>query len=138
MHSFKLKKRISVLLILTILFCEVCFDETPFKTYSFCASEGKIDSSVRIHTIKDKQVVYKEQLTQRQAARGMIRRSNRRVVHGSDRRSVSDLSFVDFLPQFFHSSVFLRNYKVCHNTSGHIGLIRCLYRKDGKKRKEIA
>lgn len=136
MHSFRFKRRISMFLILAILFCEVCFDEAPFKTYSFCVSDSEISSSVRIHIVKDRQIFYKEQLTERSAVRGMIRRVNRRVLSASNRRSTAGLSFVDILPRLFHSSIFLRDHKVCHNTSGHIERIRCLYRKDGKKRGE--
>lgn len=133
MRGLEKRVRISMLLIFSILICELCFNELPVKAFSFSTSDCEITSSVRIGISKVKQTVSGERLTSRSVAREMIRRSSRRVFSFSGRKESVGLSFVDFLPQIFHSTIFLQNHKICHNTSGHIELIRCIYRKDGKK-----
>lgn len=134
MHGFKMRKRISFLLVLSLLLCGMCFDEQPLKTYSFCDAESELSSSVRIFVTEKAPVIQGERLTGRSQANVLIRRENRRTSNSFIRRSEVGFSFVDFLPQTFHSSIFLQNSEVSHNTSGHIKLMQCIYRKDGKKK----
>lgn len=134
MRRFRLAKQISILLLLSILFCEICFNEEPYKTYSFSDAGGEITSSVRIHVKDVKQAVGRERLTGRQSAEGLLQRPSRRIINLTSRKTVFGLSFVDVLPQIFHSKIFLRNNRVTHDTNGHLVLIRCTFRKDGKKK----
>lgn len=134
MRRYKLARQISIVLFISIMLCEICLNEIPFKAYSFCDADGRITSSVRLHVNDVKQMVGRERLTGRSVTEGFLQRPSRRNFNFASRRTIIGLSFVDILPQMFHSTVFLRNNRVTHNTSGHMELIRCLYRKDGKKR----
>lgn len=49
------RKRVGILLILSILLCEICLNEQPFRTYFFAAPDSEISSSVQIH--KEKGVI---------------------------------------------------------------------------------
>lgn len=134
MRAHGMRRQIHLFVILSILFCEICFSDQPLKTYSFFGSVSEISSGVQIHIDREKQVIGREQLKTGSEAREILRRTSRRTIHSLIRRMPAGFSNVDFLPQIFHSSIFLQNNEVCHNTSGHIALIRCIYRKDGKKR----
>lgn len=137
MRSYEIKKQLSLFIILSILFCEMCFSDQPFKTYSFATSQGEISSSVQIHILKEKQLLGRERLTSRSESGEVLRRAGRRVQNAFIRKATAGLSSVEFLPQTFHSTIFLQNHKISHNTSGHIDLIRCVYQKDGKKRENM-
>lgn len=137
MRSRKMRRQIGIFVILSILLCEMCFNEQPFKTYSSCASESGITSSVQIHITRVKRIIGGERVRARSNTGEVLRRTGRRLIHSLNRRMSAGLSFVDFLPRMFHSTIFLQNNEISHNTSGHIALIRSIYRKDGKKR-EIA
>lgn len=133
MHPAKRRLHVIVLLILSILLGEVCFDESQFKTYAFGASKSEITSGNQIHISKEKQEIRGERITGRSEAKEVLRRTNRRTSQLFGRRLITGFSFVDILPQLFHSTIYFQNNQICHNTSGHIVLIRCVYRKDGKK-----
>lgn len=121
MRGLEKRARISMLLVLSILICELCFNELPVKAFSFSTSDCEITSNVRISISKVRQTISEERLTSRNVAREMIRRSSRRAFNFSGRKESVGFSFVDFLPQIFHSNIFLRNNKISHNTSGILG-----------------
>lgn len=126
------RKRISILLILSILLCEICLNEQPFQTYFFAAPDCEISSSVQIH--KEKGVICDQRLTGRTVTGEILRRMNRRVSDSVFRRSTVGYSFVEDLPRLFHSTIYLQTRQISPHTSGHMQMIRCIYQKDGKKR----
>lgn len=126
------RKRVGILLILSILLCEICLNEQPFQTYFFATPDCEISSSVQIH--KEKGVICEQRLTGRTVTGEILRRMNRRVSDPVFRRSTVGFSFVDDLPQLFHSTIYLQTRRISPYTSGHMEIIRCIYQKDGKKR----
>lgn len=132
MREIKANKRIGILLILSILLCEICLNEQPFRTYFFATPDSEINSSVQIH--KEKGVICEQRLSGRTVTGEILRRMNRRVSDSVFRRSTVGFSFVDDLPRLFHSTIYLQTSQISQHTSGHMEMIRCIYQKDGKKR----
>lgn len=134
MHSLKMRRRIGCIIIFSILLCEMCFHDQPCKAYFFAVQTSASISGTPIHISKERQIASFERSDGRSRTWELLRRSSRRRNASCFRRIPFGLSFVDVLPQMFHSTIYFRTKRRSHNTSGHIERIRCVQRKDGKKR----
>lgn len=134
MHSLNMRKRIACIIIFSILLCEMCFHDQPCKTYFFAVQTSESISGTPIRISKERQIASSERPDGRSRTWELMRRASRRGSSSCFRRIPFGLSFVDVLPQMFHSTIYFRTKKRSHNTSGHIERIRCMHRKDGKKR----
>lgn len=134
MRNEKIKIRICLLIILSIVLSEMCFNEQPFITYSSATQNSEINSSVYIHIDRVKRVIGEERFRGSAESADVIRRTGRRVVNSFLKKTPYDLTFVDYLPQNHHSTTVRQRDEVSGGTSAHLAMIRCIYRKDGKKR----
>ncbi len=119
MHSLKMRRRIGCIILFSILLCEMCFHDQPCKAYFFVVQTSASISGTPIHISKERQIASFE----RPAVRG----------HGS---FCAGAAAAEMHPVFeeFHSTIYFRTKRRSHNTRGHIERIRCVQRKDGKKR----
>lgn len=137
MRCFRVRRYINFIIILSILVCGICFDETPFKTYSSaasCATSGAgLSSDVRINVEKEQRNITQEIMASRGMTNQMIRHASRRMPDVIAKRAVIDLSFVDLLPQEFHLHTVVCRGDIADGDSGHLQMLRCVYQEDGKK-----
>ncbi len=133
MHRQQTRMNLCICLILTLLLCQWCVKGQEVKAISFAGNKCEISSAVQIHPDDMLQLSSQERISGRSESEEVIRGMSRKTSSLYIRRELTGYSFVEFLPQIFHSTIFLQINQVSHNTSGHIELIRCIYQKDGKK-----
>lgn len=133
MHRQQTRMNVCICLILTLLLCQWCVKGQEVKALSCAENKCEISSAVQISSADMLQLVDQERISGREESAEVIRGMSRKTSSLYVRRELTGVSFVEHLPQIFHSTIFLQNNQVPHNTSGHIELIRCIYQKDGKK-----
>lgn len=137
MHNLRIQKHLMGFLILSILLCEMCFFIQSPNTSSFHVQYLHSNSVKHVNhaQISDgSKMVYEDRIAKSSDGPETFRKNEQRTLQSLIRRLSACLSTVEYLPHTFHSTLFLQFHNMTHNTSGHIPLIRCVYRKDGKKR----
>lgn len=127
------KRNLCICLILTLLLCQCCIKGQEVRALSCAEKKCEISSAIQIHSDDLLQLLSEERIGSRDTSEDVIRGAGRKLSSLYIRRELTGFSYVEFLPQIFHSTIFLQTNQLSHNTSGHIDLIRCIYQKDGKK-----
>lgn len=133
MQRQAMKRNLCICLILTLLLCQCCIKGQEVSALSCAEKKCEISSAIQIHSDDLLQLLSEERIGSRDASEGVIRGLSRKISSLYIRRETTGISHVEYLPQIFHSTIFLQTNQLSHNTSGHIDLIRCIYQKDGKK-----
>lgn len=127
------KRNLCICLILTLLLCQCYVKGEEVRAYSYAEKKCEISSAVQIHSDDMLQLLSGERIGSRDEFEDVIRSVSRKISSLYIRRELTGCSCVEYLPQIFHSTIFLQINQLSHNTSGHIELIHCMYQKDGKK-----
>ncbi len=133
MHRLRTKRVLVFSLVLCLMLCEVCFERQSFQMLTGGSMCSETISEVRSQTSEKNTVFLENRFQQRQEAEGVFRQTGRRMGNRFVRKTVTALSCVNCLPQIFHSSLFIQSSRVYCYLNGSIELIRCTYKKDGKK-----
>lgn len=132
MRRVEFRENVIALFIFSIIVCSVCLEHVPARTTVYQGAANTISSDVRMEESKMSHAICGERFSQRAEARSLVRSAGRRIG-GVTKFSFLGMLFREFFSQAFPLSATLRNYGIDHIVSGHIRLLRCIYRKDGKK-----
>ena len=129
-----------ILLMLSIVCADLCFFGQSVDTYSFYALKQDFfggngaDSS---QIFEGRQFIREERLVQNSGTTECLRRSGKERGVRFLGRVMDDLAACRYLPHIFgYTMRAVTGQKEAAN-DGHLSLIRCIYRKDGKKRSFI-
>lgn len=134
----KNKRLLSLLLVIALFFCGICYEEVP--TYSFFActnatafaknTTSEIRSIEQVHFSNDYRC---EELVREVFPASLINQAFRRIANKAGRTVSLDLLIVDLIPQYFYLSHNLSTDILSDFVHSHTILINYIHMKDGKK-----